>query len=104
MIVNPHLVHARAERRVVDDCIAVMLYVINGDGSRSIASPLTFTNHQPGNYVEPTMRLQEEEAQRLMDELWSVGLRPAGGKGSAGQLAATERHLEDMRRVAGLST
>ncbi len=38
-------------------------------------------------------------AQRLIDELWNAGLRPAGGIGSVGQLAATERHLADMRAL-----
>lgn len=49
--------------------------------------------------LEPTLSLTAETAQRLMDELWHVGLRPAAGAGSAGQLAATERHLDDMRRL-----
>jgi hypothetical protein len=35
-----------------------------------------------------------------MDELWRVGLRPTEGTGSAGSLAATERHLKDMQRIA----
>jgi hypothetical protein len=35
-----------------------------------------------------------------MDELWRVGLRPTEGSGSAGSLAATERHLSDMQRIA----
>ena len=36
----------------------------------------------------------------LIDELWSAGLRPSEGTGSAGSLAATERHLADMRAFA----
>ena len=35
-----------------------------------------------------------------MDELWNCGIRPAEGAGSAGQMAATERHLQDLQRVA----
>jgi len=35
-----------------------------------------------------------------MDELWQCGLRPSEGSGSAGSLAATERHLADMRKLA----
>jgi hypothetical protein len=49
---------------------------------------------------EPMMRLRKDELQQLMDELWRVGLRPSEGTGSAGALAATERHLEDMRKLA----
>ena len=43
--------------------------------------------------------LTPEEAQQFMDELWRVGVRPTAGAGSVGQLAATERHLEDMRTL-----
>lgn len=35
-----------------------------------------------------------------MDELWTCGLRPSEGTGSAGSLAATERHLKDMQVIA----
>ena len=47
----------------------------------------------------PTFVLPMENAQCLMDDLWRIGLRPSEGAGSAGSLRATERHLEDMRRV-----
>jgi hypothetical protein len=47
----------------------------------------------------PLFRLDQTEAQALMDQLWQCGLRPSEGSGSAGSLAATERHLEDMRRL-----
>jgi hypothetical protein len=49
---------------------------------------------------EPAMRLRMNAAQRVMDELWRCGLRPSEGTGSAGSLAATERHLGDMQRIA----
>jgi len=45
------------------------------------------------------LRISSLEAQALMDRLWSVGLRPTEGSGSAGALAATERHLADMQRL-----
>lgn len=50
--------------------------------------------------VAPTLSLTNEQAQQLMDQLWICGLRPTEGTGSAGSLAATERHLEDMRKVS----
>ena len=40
-----------------------------------------------------------EAAQQLMDDLWQAGLRPSEGTGSAGALAATQRHLDDMRKM-----
>ena len=43
--------------------------------------------------------VHEESAQELMDGLWRCGLRPTEGAGSAGSLAATERHLADLQRL-----
>jgi len=50
--------------------------------------------------TSPTLAtLLPEDAQSMMDNLWELGFRPTEGKGSAGSLAATERHLEDMRTL-----
>lgn len=38
--------------------------------------------------------------QAMMDAGWKRGLRPAGFDPSAGELAAVNRHLEDMRKIA----
>ena len=53
-----------------------------------------------GEVCDPTLTLEGSAGQSLMDELWRCGLRPTEGTGSAGALAATEKHLNDMRRVA----
>lgn len=85
-----------------DDCFDVM--VINRGADRSghvaCAAPLTFVEGAPGEVRAPTMRLQYDQAQGLMDELWRAGLRPKEGTGSAGALKATENHLADMRKLA----
>lgn len=47
----------------------------------------------------PTFTLDIKEAQFLMDGLWDCGLRPSEGTGSAGAMAATQKHLEDMRSL-----
>jgi hypothetical protein len=49
--------------------------------------------------AEPTLSLKPETAQQLMDELWNCGLRPTEGTGSAGAMAATQAHLQDMRTL-----
>lgn len=54
---------------------------------------------EPNLMVEPSFRMETEVAQTLMDDLWNCGLRPTEGSGSAGSLRATERHLEDMRKL-----
>ena len=43
--------------------------------------------------------LRDEASQKLMDMLWNCGLRPTEGTGSAGAMAATQKHLEDMRTL-----
>jgi hypothetical protein len=47
----------------------------------------------------PALHLSIQSAQQLMDELWQCGLRPTEGAGSAGALAATQKHLDDMRKL-----
>lgn len=65
-----------------------------------VAHCLLFTAMPEGAaYVEPTFTLSNKDAQQLMDNLWDCGIRPSEGTGSAGSLAATQKHLEDMRRI-----
>lgn len=66
----------------------------------AVAQPPTFTPPDPGQYADPTFRLDDTAAQQLMDELWNCGVRPTAGKGSAGQLAAVQAHLADMQKIA----
>ena len=70
------------------------------DGNVDLARPLVFERQEIGLTYEPTMKLRPDAAQQLMDELWRCGLRPSEGTGSAGSLAATERHLNDMQKIA----
>jgi hypothetical protein len=86
------------------DCFdeSVRVLVCEQDFNNKItgyALPLTMKQAVSGEALTETFRLSNEAAQRLMDSLWHCGIRPVGAKGSTGQLAATERHLEDMRRL-----
>lgn len=67
--------------------------------TREYAKEITWEKHEEGAWVPPIVNLPQEQAQALMDQLWNCGLRPTEGSGSAGSLAATERHLEDMRSL-----
>jgi len=58
------------------------------------------TQDEEGKNKEPAFHLGTEQAQQFMDELWRIGIRPTEGTGSAGALAAVERHLADMRALA----
>jgi len=70
----------------------------------SVVQPLTLAERSEeddlnGVEIPTTFSILAEEAQRMMDELWRVGVRPTQGEGSAGQLSAVTRHLEDMRTL-----
>ena len=75
----------------------IELHARNG---RAILEPVTFSEVEPGRLTPPAIGLSSNSAQQLMDELWRCGIRPSEGSGSAGSLAATERHLEDFRKIA----
>lgn len=69
------------------------------NGMRRFAKPLEFVDVPEYQIVEPMVRVEYQEAQMLMDELWNCGIRPTEGSGSAGSLAATERHLADLQKL-----
>jgi len=74
----------------------------NGDvrSVRMLAKPVESMYIEPGaEPQQPTFRIAPEAAQQFMDSLWKSGLRPTEGTGSAGSLAATEKHLSDMRAI-----
>jgi len=82
----------------------VMLYCFEKDENGvDMAMPATFHRFSYADAatmeVLPFLSLALDQAQSLMDSLWDCGLRPSEGTGSAGSLAATQRHLEDMRRL-----
>lgn len=61
---------------------------------------LEFESIEPAKELQkPLFYLKLDEAQVLIDSLWDCGLRPSQGKGSAGAMDATQKHLEDMRKI-----
>lgn len=72
------------------------------DGAYAVAMPVMWVTQQTGDLVpeEPLLKMSQTDGQNLMDELWRCGLRPSEGSGSAGALAATERHLADMQKIS----
>lgn len=65
---------------------------------------LTIVSVPPGGAYErtPAFMLDHQAAQAFMDGLWQAGVRPSMVADSTGELAATKRHLEDMRALAGV--
>lgn len=61
--------------------------------------PFTLNEIRNGDYAEPTMTLDAQLAQSLMDALWDAGLRPTEAKYPQEHVNALRAHLEDMRRL-----
>lgn len=88
------------ERTPFGQNIEVLLTYTSTAGVTSIAEPPIFRELAPGEYpTSATFSISQQRAQDLMDQLWRCGLRPTEGTGSAGSLAATERHLTDMQAI-----
>lgn len=95
------MLEVRCQREPWKDGVEVAVFQKHPTGRVMYAERLTMRELTPGEDIgEPTMRLSNQEAQALVDELWRCGLRPSEGAGSAGSLAATERHLKDMQTIA----
>lgn len=74
-------------------------------GEITFVNGLSTAKAPEGGEIHPFARVSNTTAQALMDSLWECGIRPTQGSGSAGSLAATQNHLEDMRSlVAHLTT
>lgn len=92
--------HFYAQRSFGRGHIELAMCVERGN-TVACATEVVFTQGDPDEMASvPTMlRIPEDAAQELMDCLWAVGIRPTEGSGSAGAMAATQKHLEDMRRL-----
>jgi hypothetical protein len=92
-----------AERIQFGRLIEIRWLTRDYDGTEAVATKVEYTKLTPDSYGEhhaAPLAMSADLAQGLMDELWRVGLRPTEGTGSAGSLAATERHLADMKSIA----
>ena len=89
--------------RVVDIHITRGGDRLPGDPLEEVALPLQWRpvrEDERETEAPPALSIRLDAAQGLIDALWEAGLRPTEGTGSAGSLAATERHLKDMQVIA----
>jgi len=86
--------HVWVERNIQMQCFNFGIHQWN-EKNEMFAAEILMKPFDP-DIAAPAANLSQEEAQLLMDYMWAAGLRPSC-EGSAGQLAATEKHLEDMR-------
>lgn len=94
------MMEARCHMRPWGRSIEVLLAQRHGP-ALAVGWPVSFVDAQDAGkeIAEPTFSLTLDAAQELMDGLWQCGIRPSEGSGSAGALAATERHLRDLQRL-----
>lgn len=92
----------RLQRNPWHPGIGLSIATERADGLMFVATSIRMEELDESNPVSsnPLLTIRPEDAQALMDELWIIGLRPSEGSGSAGSLAATERHLSDMKTIA----
>jgi len=50
-------------------------------------------------YQRATAILSHDAVVELMNSLWAAGIRPDDSNTTAGQISATEKHLDDMRKI-----
>ncbi len=99
MDINKTGLRARLNQRCFNRNVDLVYLTQRAGGSFAAGEPLVIKNIEEGAIWPVVTTLEEDQAQTLIDDLWQCGFRPTEGKGSAGSLAATERHLEDMRTL-----
>jgi hypothetical protein len=82
------------------DAIGVYMTHRTVEDKQVFAKNIEWEERQEAQLISPIFYMQIQDAQVLMDDLWAAGMRPTEGTGSAGSLSATQKHLEDMRRIA----
>lgn len=88
-----------AQRRIYSNGVDLYACKFVKDGFVDAATSIVFTQQEEGSFSEPFLRLTNQEAQELANELYAVGIHPEQTAGSVGQLDATRKHLEDMRTL-----
>lgn len=97
-----------SKEEIWGDFLSFHLSEQSRDGRIAVAKPVEMVEVDRNDLhtvTEPAFRISLKSpegasaAQRLMDQLWSLGLRPSD-IGTPGHLAATTKHLEDMRAIA----
>lgn len=86
------------------DTFGVRMGVPVSGSEWAIAEPIQFRvlkDEDRQRETLPCFTFKKGDAQAFMDELWRAGFRPTEGSGSAGSLAATQAHLNDLRAIVG---
>lgn len=93
-----------AQSTIYRDSVDLVLVDDFGNRERAVAQPVEFImeRHEPARVIEaPTLSLQHDSAQSLLQALWDAGLRPNDGRGSDAEVNALKAHLKYAEGVTG---
>lgn len=91
-----------AERSMASNATNIFVGQLDNNTHKLSRGKVVFEPEEEGVRFEPTLSFKYRDDPRLqqfMDSLWNCGVRPTE-IGTAGQLAATQNHLNDMRTIA----
>lgn len=89
----------RINKEFYTDLLSFTFYDRDSNGIMRAVTDMVIEEVKEGSIVPITTHISLQDAQSLIDQLWDCGLRPTEGTGSAGSLAATQKHLNDMRKI-----
>lgn len=92
-------ISVRVDRRPWSNFFDLYILEIRNGVVVTNAVNISLADVTPGAEVSPVLSLTQTDMQSLMDQLWSCGVRPTEGQGSAGAMAAVQEHLKDLRRL-----
>lgn len=74
--------------------------VTYADMKRAYVTDIVFEEEKEddGYDYPPGLRLRRETVQYIMNQLWSIGFRPADGVASAGQTEAMQQHIDSLEK------
>lgn len=88
-------IQIRIQKSLGHGCI---IGTLKSDDGRAYMSDITFQRAEEGVAIPDNkfFRLDDTQAQALMDDLWSCGVRPTDGAGSAGAMAQAQEHIGNL--------
>jgi len=95
---NPPVV-VFADRVRWSDQVEIFLGTHLVNGKKWYVKTMLFEDWPEATMMQPAFTMQSSDAQILMDNLWSLGIRPSRTESSADKASALQSHLDDMRAI-----
>lgn len=92
----------RAQLNLALHVVSLYIAQTSGDGRHSqvLTPSIGWCDVEPGEAWGPTLDVEPEALQELVDDLWRMGIRPTEGKVSDRTLQAQEEHIKSLREVS----